>query len=324
MHIFIFLMSFLATSAWAQEIKVLTLYHSPNEETLKVAKSIAQGASELSNVTSVLKSIKDIEPEELAQYDAIAIGSPIYFGAMSAEMKSFLDRTLELWKKKSLAQKPITVFLSAGSGAGRDLAIMNIWSTLASHGALIVPLGPDGGSTPFGTVSSADSDPKKIAELARKQGHLLAEVASKLKEKIALPPAPNPVGNYRPYKISGKLIYINQIALEDGKIRNPGVIGKNVSEEEAKLATRQATLNVLAVLKSAVGGDLSKIKQAVQLTGYFNTTPQYKDHSLLMNESSDLLIKLLGDKGIHARAAVGAPSLPMNSPIEIQAIFEMH
>lgn len=322
MRLFILLL-FLSAMAQAQTPKILTLYHSPDGETLKVAKSIAQGISE-AGATSELKSITEVNPADLANYDALAIGSPIYFGAMSGEMKSYLDKTLELWKKKSLAQKPVTVFLSAGSGAGRDLTIMNIWSTLASHGMLLVPIGPDGGSTPFGTVSTTDSDPKKIAELARKQGRILAEVAIKLKEQIKLPQAPNPVGNYRPYKISGKLIYINQIALEDGKIKHPGIIGKNVSIEEAKLATQAATLNVLAVLKSAVGGDLSKIKQAVQLTGYFNTVPSFKDHSQLMNESSDLLIKILGDKGIHARAAIGAPSLPMDSPIEIQAIFEMN
>jgi NAD(P)H dehydrogenase (quinone) len=141
--------------------------------------------------------------------------------------------------------------------------------------------------------------------------------------QMTLPSVPKPVGNYRPYKIAGKMIYINQIALVDGKILTPGKIGAEVSIDEAKLATQAATLNVLAVLKSAVGGNLANVKQAVQLTGFFNTTNNFTEHSKLMNESSDLLMKFLGDKGTHARAAIGAPSLPMDSPIEIQAIFEM-
>lgn len=142
--------------------------------------------------------------------------------------------------------------------------------------------------------------------------------------QLTLPSVPKPVGNYRPYKIAGKMIYINQIALVDGKILTPGKIGKEVSIDDAKEATKVATLNVLAVLQDAVGGDLANVKQAVQLTGFFNTTSNYADHSKLMNESSDLLIKFLGYRGLHARAAIGAPSLPMDSPIEIQAIFEMN
>lgn len=141
---------------------------------------------------------------------------------------------------------------------------------------------------------------------------------------IDLPDPPAPVGNYRAYKISGKLIYINQIALDQGRIKHPGIIGKDVSIDEAREATRQTTLNILAVLKSAVKGDFSKVRQAVQITGYFNTVPDFRDHSLLLNESSDLLIKLLGERGYHARAAVGAPSLPMGSSTEIQAIFELN
>lgn len=141
--------------------------------------------------------------------------------------------------------------------------------------------------------------------------------------QITLPTAPKPVGNYHPFKIAGKLIYINQIALVDGKILTPGKIGQAVSMDEAKLATQAATLNVLAVLKSAVGGDLDQVKQAVQLTGFFNTVSNFTEHSKLMNASSDLLIKILGERGIHARAAIGAPSLPLDSPVEIQAIFEM-
>lgn len=283
MRLFILLL-LLSTTTWGKTMKILTLYHSPDGQTLKLAKAISQGVSD-TGATSELKSITEIKPKDLSNYDAIAFGSPIYFGSMSGEMKSFLDKTLELWSDNKLVNIPATVFLSAGSGAGQDLAIMNIWSTLASHGMLLVPIGPEGGRNPLGAVLAKDSDEAKVLELARKQGQKLATIAGKMNTQITLPQAPNPVGNYRPYKISGKLIYINQIALVDGKVLNPGVIGKSVSMEKAKEATQAATLNVLAVLKSAVGGNLDNVKQAVQLTGYFNTVPDFKDHSVLMNES---------------------------------------
>lgn len=120
-----------------------------------------------------------------------------------------------------------------------------------------------------------------------------------------------------------KLIYINQIALKDGQVLHPGTIGKDIGEEEAKKAVQQTALNVLAVLKKAVNGDLKKVKQAVQLTGYFKTTNEFQNHSQLLNEASNMIVQVLGKKGIHARAALGSPSLPMNSSNEIQAIFEM-
>jgi NAD(P)H dehydrogenase (quinone) len=96
-----------------------------------------------------------------------------------------------------------------------------------------------------------------------------------------------------------------------------------VTEEQAKLATRQTLLNVLAVLKQAAGGDLDQVKQAVQLTGFFYTPAGYTKHAVLMNEASNLLVEILGESGMHTRATVGASSLPMNSSVEIQAIFEL-
>ncbi len=82
-------------------------------------------------------------------------------------------------------------------------------------------------------------------------------------------------------------------------------------------------LNVIAVLKEACGGDLNKVKQCVQLTGYFNTTPEYTQHAALMNSASNLTALVFGEKGKHARATIGAVSLPINSAVEIQAVFEI-
>lgn len=151
-----------------------------------------------------------------------------------------------------------------------------------------------------------------------------SQTAKRIQELgIVLPQAPAPVGSYVPYKRVGNLVFINQVALVDGKILTPGVIGEKVSEEQAKQATRQTMLNIIAVLNQAVDGDLDRVKQAVQMTGIFNTEKGYTQHAMLMNEGSSLLIDIFGDRGIHTRGTLGASSLPIDSPVEIQAIFEV-
>lgn len=152
---------------------------------------------------------------------------------------------------------------------------------------------------------------------------------NKIEEKLAklgitLPVTPKPVGNYVPYKIVGNLVYINQVALSNGKILYPGVIESTITQEQAKLATKQTILNILSVLKVAANGNLDNVKQVVQLSGTFNTPPNYTNHAGLMNEASNLLVDIFGDKGIHTRATFGANSLPLNSAVEIQAIFELN
>lgn len=142
-------------------------------------------------------------------------------------------------------------------------------------------------------------------------------------EGITLPPAPKAVGNYVTYNISKKWVYINQIALVNGKIATPGKVGLDISMDQAKAATYQATLNVLAVLKEATGGDLSKVRKCVQISGHFNTGPNFTDHAIVLNEASNLLVQVFGEAGKHTRGAFGAASLPLNSPVEIQAIFEL-
>ncbi len=151
-----------------------------------------------------------------------------------------------------------------------------------------------------------------------------SKTALRMKELgLVLPKAPDPVGSYVPYKKVGNLVFINQVSLVDGKILTPGVIGEKVSEEQAKQATKQAMLNVIAVLNQAVGGDLDKVKQAVQMTGIFNTAKGYTQHANLMNEASALLVDVFEERGVHTRATFGASSLPIDSPVEIQAIFEV-
>lgn len=364
-------------------LKVLVLFNTVNGGTYKMAQEIAAGIEDFPGAKAVLKQVPRIKPldneakqpfaaipyahiNELPEYDAIAFGSAVHFGNMSADMRYFLDQSVSIWTSRKLEGKPSTVFMSAGSGAGREAAILSFWNTLAIHGMIIVPTGIMGtaeidktipqGNTAFGASSLAGipnsvRPSKGELHIARLQGYALAKAAkgyqltggnsgqtaivskdvekanmieAKLKElNIVLPKAPAPVGNYKPYRISGKQVFINQIALNNGKVDHPGLIEKEVTEEQAKLATRQTLLNVLAVLKEATGGDLDQVKQAVQLTGYFYTSAGYTKHAVLMNEASNLLVKIFGEKGMHTRATVGASSLPMNSAVEIQAVFEL-
>ncbi|MDH6306685.1 enamine deaminase RidA (YjgF/YER057c/UK114 family) [Parabacteroides sp. PF5-5] len=142
-------------------------------------------------------------------------------------------------------------------------------------------------------------------------------------KKIVLPTAPQPAGNYEPYMRSGNLVFINQIALKEGNIVNAGKLGLELNEKQVKEATKITMLNVLAVLNNAVSGDLNRVKRCVQLTGIFNTTDDFHRHAELMNTASDLTVEIFGEKGKHARATIGASSLPVNSSVEIQAIFEI-
>lgn len=303
------------------QAKILIVYHSKDGATQKMSEFIEAGAKEVPQTEVILKNITEIKASELVHYDGIAFGSPVYFGTMSAEMKSFLDQTLSFWKDQELSGIPATAFVSAGSGAGSEGAIINIWSVLASHGMTLVTLGKE---FPFGVVGKTPLA-DEAANILKQQGRKLALTAIALKNKnsLELPQAPKAVGNYKPYQISGKHVYINQIALENGAVKNPGKIGDKVSMDEAKASTKQTALNVLAVLKDALKGDLSQVKSVVQLTGYFNTTTDFQDHALLMNEASNTMVDFLGERGKHARATMGVPSLPLNSPVEIQAIFEM-
>lgn len=143
------------------------------------------------------------------------------------------------------------------------------------------------------------------------------------RKNIILPQVPKPAGNYQPFVRSGNLVFINQVALKDGKIFYPGKLGIEVNEQQVKEATKVTMLNVISVLNEAVGGDLSRVKRCVQLTGIFNTKDDYTKHADLMNTASDLTVEIFGDKGKHARATLGASSIPVGSSVEIQAIFEV-
>ncbi len=141
---------------------------------------------------------------------------------------------------------------------------------------------------------------------------------------ITLPTPAKPIANYVPWVITGKLVFISgQGAMRDGKLEYLGRVGDTVSDDDAVKSARQCAINLLAQLKDACGGDLGRVKRIVKLVGFVNSTPDYKDHPKIINGASNLMVEVFGDKGRHARSAVGSPSLPMNLSVEVEAVAEL-
>jgi enamine deaminase RidA (YjgF/YER057c/UK114 family) len=140
---------------------------------------------------------------------------------------------------------------------------------------------------------------------------------------LTLPEAPAPAANYVPYVTSGNLVFVSgQISQnEDGPIR--GRLGDGLEIEQGQEAARRCALALLAQVKRAAGGDLGRLARVVKLTGFVNAAPDFVDHPKVINGASDLLVEVLGDRGRHARAAVGSSSLPLGVAVEIEGIFEL-
>ena len=150
------------------------------------------------------------------------------------------------------------------------------------------------------------------------------DIESRLAEMgIVLPPAPAPAANYVPYVITGNLVFISgQISQNaDGLIK--GRLGADMDVAAGADAARACAISIFAQLKSACGGDLGRVRRAVKLVGFVNSTPEFTDQPKVINGASDLLGAVMGAAGQHARAAVSAPSLPMGVAVEIDAIFEI-
>lgn len=149
-------------------------------------------------------------------------------------------------------------------------------------------------------------------------------IDKRLKElKITLPAPIAPVATYTPYVLSGGLVFISgQISLADGVLIK-GRLGADLDIDSGVVAARACGLNLIAQLSSAVGGDLDRVRRIVRLGAFVNCTPDFIDHPKVANGCSDLMVAVFGDSGRHARAAVGAPSLPLGAAVEIDAIAEI-
>ena len=146
----------------------------------------------------------------------------------------------------------------------------------------------------------------------------------KLKELgIELPEAPTPLGSYIPALRTGNLVFLSGILpLRQGKLIKQGKVGKDLSLDEAREEARTATINALSVLKAHVGS-LDKVTRCVKIAGYIASSPDFTEQPKILNAASDLLFEIFGEKGRHVRAAVGVNVLPLNSPVEIEFIFEV-
>lgn len=149
-------------------------------------------------------------------------------------------------------------------------------------------------------------------------------IEKKLKDMgILLPDAPQPVANYVPAVKAGNLLFVSGHGpYNDGKTITSGKLGKELTIEQGYQTARNVALNCLASVKATLG-DLDKVKRVVKLLGMVNCTEDFKDQPKVINGASDLLVEIFGDKGKHARSAVGMQSLPKNIPVEIEMILEV-
>ncbi|NNE89999.1 MAG: RidA family protein [Silicimonas sp.] len=141
---------------------------------------------------------------------------------------------------------------------------------------------------------------------------------------LSLPDAPAPAANYVPYVISGNLVFVSgQISVDDEGEMIVGKLGRDMLTADGAHAASRCALALLAQLKAACGGDLSRLKRVVKLTGFVNSTPEFSEQPAVINGASNLLVDLLGDIGKHSRSAVSAASLPFGVAVEIEGIFEI-
>lgn len=195
--------------------KVLVLYYSMYGHIETLAHAVAEGAGKVEDVEVVVKRVPETmpqelfeksggkaqtapvaTPQELAEYDAIIVGTPTRFGNMSGQMRTFFDQTGGLWASGALYGKVASVFSSTGTGGGQEHTITSTWTTLAHHGMVIVPIGYGTkelfdisevrGGTPYGatTIAGGDGSRQPSEEelaIARYQGKYVAGLAVKLK-----------------------------------------------------------------------------------------------------------------------------------------------
>ena len=150
------------------------------------------------------------------------------------------------------------------------------------------------------------------------------EAEAKLRDLgLALPEVPKPVAEYVPAKRVGDLVYVSgQGPIRDGKPVYVGRVGAEVSPEDAYKAAQICALNCLAAVKSLVGS-LDAVEEIVQVRGFVNSAPDFHDQPKVINGASELLVKLFGERGRHARAALGTSNLPGNIPVEVEMVVRV-
>src|SRR5438309_2113093 len=141
---------------------------------------------------------------------------------------------------------------------------------------------------------------------------------------IKLPTPAMPQASYLPWVQTGALLFISgQLPIGAMGLEYVGIVGDEINLEDAKRAARLAGLNVIAQAAAALDGDLDRVRRVVKVTGFVNAAPGFTQHPEIVNGASDLFAQVFGEAGHHARAAVGASSLPRNAAVEIEAVFEV-
>ena len=145
------------------------------------------------------------------------------------------------------------------------------------------------------------------------------------KLNIILPEPKAPVGAYVATKIINKILYISgQISIDNENNLIKGKIGKDLNLEQGYAAAERCGLSLIAHAKKACNGDLEKIKTCIKITGYVNSTDSFTEQPKIINGASDIIAKILKNKGEHTRAAVSVNSLPLGVAVEVDAIFELN
>ncbi len=141
---------------------------------------------------------------------------------------------------------------------------------------------------------------------------------------IVIPPPPAPAGLYLPCVQSGNLLFIaGQLPMADGKLQATGKLGRGLTVEQAQPLARQCALNALAIARGHLG-TLDRVVKVVRIGGFVACAEGFTDQAGVLNGASRLLIDVFGETaGRHARASVGAPELPLGSPVEVEFLFEV-
>ncbi|KRE46676.1 RidA family protein [Paenibacillus sp. Soil724D2] len=140
---------------------------------------------------------------------------------------------------------------------------------------------------------------------------------------ITLPASPEPRFTYIPCNQTGNLIYLSgQDCRINGELMFEGKLGREVTIEQGQAAGRQTIINCLAVMKGYLG-DLDRVVKIVKMLGFVNSAPGFGDQPYVINGASDLLVAVFGEKGKHARSAIGTSDLPFHTPVEIELIVEV-
>ena len=154
----------------------------------------------------------------------------------------------------------------------------------------------------------------------------MSSIDKKLEElNIKLPDPKDPVGSYVASKIIGNLLYISgQISMDDKGNLIKGKVGKDLDSNQGYEAAKRCGLAIISQVKKACSNDLSRVKSCVKLTGYVNSTDDFKDQPKVINGASEIIAKIFDNKGLHTRAAISSNSLPLGVAVEVDAIFEIN